>query len=234
MIGSTVSADTTTAPTPIAAAMPSLPISGMPITSRPAIATITTTPAATTDAPEVAAAFADASRGRVAGGDLLAVAADDQQRVVDARAEAEHDRDHRRELRQVERLGEGDEQDLADHHAEQRADERRRHRRERAEQQRQQDDRHADADQLADRRVLLGGEVDQDAARRHVDAALLGGVGGLQQRLAVGLLEVLRLGRVADLDGREARRRARPRRPRRTGPRPARRRRARAPSPARR
>ena len=63
MIGSTVSADTTTAPTPIAAAMPSLPINGMPITSRPAIATITITPAATTDAPEVAAAFADASRG---------------------------------------------------------------------------------------------------------------------------------------------------------------------------
>ena len=157
MIGSTVSADTTTAPTPIAAAIPSLPISGMPITSRPAIATITTTPAATTEAPEVAAAFADASRAAVAGGDLLAVSPDDQQRVVDAGAEPEHDRDHGRELRQGERLGEGDQQDLADHHAEQRADERRRHRGERAEQQRQQDDRHADADQLADRRVLLGG-----------------------------------------------------------------------------
>ena len=36
-------------------------------------------------------------------GDLLAVAADDQQRVVDAGAEAEHHRDHRRERRQVER-----------------------------------------------------------------------------------------------------------------------------------
>ncbi len=63
MIGSTVSADTTTAPTAIAAPMPSLPMNGMPITSRPAMATITITPAATTDAPEVAAAFADASRG---------------------------------------------------------------------------------------------------------------------------------------------------------------------------
>ena len=62
MIGRIVSADTTTAATPIAAAMPSLPISGMPITSRPAIATITIRPAATTEAPDVAAAFADASR----------------------------------------------------------------------------------------------------------------------------------------------------------------------------
>ena len=62
MIGRIVSADTTTAATPIAAAMPSLPISGMPITSRPAIATITISPAATTEAPDVAAALADASR----------------------------------------------------------------------------------------------------------------------------------------------------------------------------
>ena len=63
MIGRIVSAETTTAPTPIAAARPSLPMNGMPITSRPAIATMTITPAATTDAPDVAAAFADASRG---------------------------------------------------------------------------------------------------------------------------------------------------------------------------
>ena len=62
MIGRIVSADTTTAPTPSAAAMPSLPISGIPITSRPAIATITIRPAATTEDPAVAAAFADASR----------------------------------------------------------------------------------------------------------------------------------------------------------------------------
>ena len=73
MIGRIVSADTTTAPTPIAAAMPSLPMSGIPITSRPAIATITIRPAATTEDPAVAAAFADASRRAVAGRHLLAV-----------------------------------------------------------------------------------------------------------------------------------------------------------------
>ena len=62
MIGRIVSAETTTAATPIAAPMPIRPMSGMPTTSRPAIATMTIRPAATTEAPAVAAAFADASR----------------------------------------------------------------------------------------------------------------------------------------------------------------------------
>ena len=62
MIGRIVSAETTTAPTAIAAARPSLPMNGIPITSRPAIASMTTSPAATTEAPDVAADFADASR----------------------------------------------------------------------------------------------------------------------------------------------------------------------------
>ena len=80
-------------------------MNGIPMTSRPAIASMTISPAATTEAPEVAADFADASRRLSPGGDLLAVAADDQQRVVDAGAEAEHHRDRRRERRQAERRG---------------------------------------------------------------------------------------------------------------------------------
>ncbi len=88
--------------TPIADAMPSLPISGSPMTSRPAIATITIRPAATTEEPAVAGAGRP-RRGRVARGRLLAEAADDEQRVVDAGAEAEHHRDRGRELRQPER-----------------------------------------------------------------------------------------------------------------------------------
>ncbi len=63
MTGRIVSADTTTAATPMAAAMPSLPMSGMPITSRPAMATMTMRPAATTEVPDVAAARAEASGG---------------------------------------------------------------------------------------------------------------------------------------------------------------------------
>ena len=42
-------------------------MNGMPITSRPAIASITIRPAATTDAPEVAADLAAASRGESPG-----------------------------------------------------------------------------------------------------------------------------------------------------------------------
>ncbi len=61
MIGRIVSADTTTAPIAIAAPMPILPTNGMPIARRPAIATITISPAATTEVPDVAAARAAAS-----------------------------------------------------------------------------------------------------------------------------------------------------------------------------
>ena len=61
MIGRIVSADTTTAPIAIAAPRPILPMNGTPITSRPAIATMTIRPAATTVAPDVAAARAAAS-----------------------------------------------------------------------------------------------------------------------------------------------------------------------------
>ena len=174
--------------------MPSLPISGIPITSRPAIATITIRPAATTEDPAVAAAFADASRTLSPRRHLFPYAGDDQERVVDARAEAEHHRDHRRERRQVERGGQRGQQDLADDDADQRAGERDRHRRQRAEQQRQQQDRDRHADQLADGRGLLGGEVDQDAALGDAHAVALAGLGGLDERLAVRLLEVLGLG----------------------------------------
>ena len=61
MIGRIVSADTTTAPIAIAAPRPILPMYGTPTTSRPAIATITISPAATTVVPAVANARATAS-----------------------------------------------------------------------------------------------------------------------------------------------------------------------------
>jgi hypothetical protein len=136
----------------------------------------------------------------VSEGDLLPVAPDDQQRVVDAGAEAEHYRDDRRELRQAERLRQRREQDLAGHNAEQRAHDRRRHRSERAEQEGQQDDRNRHSDQLAGRRILLGGEVDQNAARGDVDAVLLRGAGGRLEGLSVLLVEIGGLDVVADVD----------------------------------
>ena len=61
MIGRIVSAATTTAPTASAEPRPIFPMNGTPTTSRPASATITISPAATTVVPDVAAARAAAS-----------------------------------------------------------------------------------------------------------------------------------------------------------------------------
>ena len=110
----------------------------------------------------------------------------------------------RRERRQAERRGERHEQDLADHDADQRAEQRRAHRGQRAEQQRQQQDRDGDADELPDRRLLLGREVDEHAARGELDAVALRRLARGQQLLAVGLLDVGRIGAVADVDRRQA------------------------------
>ena len=94
---------------------------------------------------------------------------------------------------------------LADHDADQRAEQRRAHRRERAEQQRQQDDRDQHADELADRGRLLGGDVDDGCrARRPATPSPSRGLRGLDERLAVLLLEVGGLGGVADVDGGDA------------------------------
>ncbi len=122
------------------------------------------------------------TRGRVlhavARRSLLAVAADDQERVVDPGSEAEHHRDHRREGGQTERCRERGQQDLARRDADQRPDERRAHRRPGAEQQGEQHDRNEHADQLADGGVLLGRQVDQVATRLDLNLRL-GGLAGL-------------------------------------------------------
>ena len=145
------------------------------------------------------------ARGRlrrgVACGELLAEAAEDEQRVVDAGAEAEHDRDRRRELGDAKRLGDGGQDELADQHAGQRAQERDGHGCEGAEQGREQHDRDRDAGELADRHRRLGGDVDRLAAQLDPGAAVLGPARGLLERLAVLLLEFCRLDVV--LDGRE-------------------------------
>ena len=51
----------------------------------------------------------------------------------------------------------------------------------------------SDADELADRRLLLGREVDEHAARGDLDAVALGGLAGVEQRLAVLLLDLARV-----------------------------------------
>jgi hypothetical protein len=91
-------------------------------------------------------------------------------------------------------------EDLPRRDTRQSADERGGHRRSGAEQQGQQHDRDEDADELADRRVLLGGQVDQDPAGLHLDFGFSRLTGG-DQRLAVFLGDLALAERVAHIDG---------------------------------
>jgi len=112
-------------------------------------------------------------------GELFPESAHDQQRVVDARTEAEHHRDRRRELGQAEGLGEDREDHLADQDAGQGSEERHRHGGSGTEQQQQEQEGDEDSDQLADRGFLLGGEVDGLAAELDGQGRTLGGTGHL-------------------------------------------------------
>ena len=100
--------------------------------------------------------------------EVLAVPGDDEQRVVDAHAEADHGAEDQGELRDVQEGGEHADAGGADEDAEQRRHDREPHRHHRAEGDQQHDDGDADADQLA-ARVLLrqegegAGELDLHA-----------------------------------------------------------------------
>ena len=120
---------------------------------------------------------------------LLSVAADDQQRVVDARAEPEHDAERGSEAREVgERAGEL-EQQQATGERDQGRDQRESHRRHRAEHDREHDDRHSHADELTDRgRGLLGLVHDRPVAG-HLEAGALAQLGCRLEPLARVLAE---------------------------------------------
>ena len=99
---------------------------------------------------------------------VLAVAGDDEQRVVDADAEADHHAEDQREVGNVDERRQDADAGGADEHAHQRSDDRQAHRDDGAERDEQHDDCDGDADQLAARRVLrdlreLAGEVRLDA-----------------------------------------------------------------------
>ena len=129
------------------------------IMNMPSSEMTTVMPAKTTARPDVSSASDDrlARLQPVVQG--LAVAGDDQQRVVDADADADHRRDRGRELGHREEAGdEADEGDAAAD-AEQRGDDRQAHRQQRAEGDQQDDDGGDDADELAGELGLLGEDV---------------------------------------------------------------------------
>ena len=128
----------------------------------------------------------------VAGRQLLAVAADDQQRVVDPGAEAEHHAERRGEAGEVgERGAEAQQQDAAGER-DQAGEQRQQHRGGASEHQREHDDRHGEADQLAHGRAHLLGLVDDRASSRHLEAGALADLGHVRQAFARRPLEVLR------------------------------------------
>ena len=79
--------------TMIAEPYPIFSIIGMPETLSPRIATITVTPAKSTERPAVALARPMAIGHRLAGGQVLAMPGEDEERVVDADAQTQHHRD---------------------------------------------------------------------------------------------------------------------------------------------
>ena len=100
---------------------------------------------------------------------VLAVPGDDEQRVVDADAEADHHAQDQRELGDVHEGGQHADGGGADEDAHERGDDRQAHGDDRAERDQQHDDRDADADELAARgpsaRVgRVPGELGLDAA----------------------------------------------------------------------
>ena len=148
-IGRTVIEETTTAATRDRRADAELADQRDADASRPAIATMTMRPAVTTDEPEVGGGPSPPPRARCPAPQLFPESAEDEQRVVDAGAETEHDRDRGREVRDPEGRPSRSAGTGSTDHADERPDERHEHRRERAEQERQQDDRDRDADELA-------------------------------------------------------------------------------------
>ena len=105
--------------------------------------------------------------GRAAAAQLLLLAGGEQQRVVDAGAEAEHPGERRRQARHVGRGGRPQERAEAERDARERGEERVARRAQAAQDDDQQQDGDAEPDQLTDREPAGGGAVDRLA--RHGD-----------------------------------------------------------------
>ena len=133
--------------------------------------------------------------------ELLSVAPDDQQRVVDPGAHAEHHAERRREAGEVGEAGAEREQQQAAGQRDSRAHEREQHRRRRTEHEREHDDRHGKPDQLADRRRGLLGLVDDLPVAVGLDAGALGDLRRGLECLARLCAEIHR--RLVVLHGRE-------------------------------
>ena len=138
----------------------------------------------------------------VPGVELLAIAGDDEERVVDADAEADHDPEERREVGDREDVGQQGDDRHADADAEQRVADGQPHREHRPEREDQDDDREREAEHLGRRRLERGEDLTAELDLHAVDVGresldLLADLVGAGERDLVGQLDV----RERDLPG---------------------------------
>ena len=162
----------------------------------------TVVPANSTERPAVSMAMPIDSRRVVPGVQLLAVAGDDEQRVVDADAEADHDAEERREVGDGEDVRQQGDDRHADADAEQRVADRQPHREHRPEREDQDDDGERETEHLGRRRLERGEDLTAELDLHTVDLRrqpldLLADLVGAGERDVVGQLDV----RVRDLPG---------------------------------
>ena len=133
-------ATSTATATVIATATPMLAMSGMPTSVRPSIEIMTVTPAKMTERPAEWMAMPIESRGVAAVGEVLSVAGDDEQGVVDADRDPDHGRHRGGERDDVHAGGEQPDEQHPDADAEDRTEEGGEHGDDRSERHEQHDD----------------------------------------------------------------------------------------------
>ncbi len=152
--------------------------------SSPSSEIMTVTPAKTTERPAVRMASSMASSDARSARERGAMAGDDQQRVVDADADADHRRDLTGEVGCVDERG--PEGDGGERHedARDRGGDRESHRDDRAEREQQDHHRGEETDELGGRQLAVGEDV---TAERHLDRGAVGDLLHRQQRCPRGL-----------------------------------------------
>ena len=161
--------------------MPNPATHPIPIRSRPRSDTTTVTPAKITARPAVSIDGDGRLAGRAAGVDSLPIAGDDEQGVVDADAEPDHDPEEGGEVGDAEDVAEDDDQTHARPDSAEGDRDGQAHGEDRAEGEDQHDDREGEADELGRRRFEDG---ECRAAREDLEAVDRGCVVG--DRLAEG------------------------------------------------
>ena len=193
--GSSVTDATIVMNTPIAIAMATPRMTDWPMNSSPRIETRTVVPAKSTARPEVSTARITRGFRSEPVVEILPVAGDHEQRVVDADADADHRDRSGREARHVDRAADDEHESDAGPDAEQRGADRQPHREHRPERDQQDDHRREDPDAFAHtaRRGLLEQvTAERDVQTRYPDAVghRLDLVAGVEERVGVAVGEV--------------------------------------------